>query len=485
MSGAAQAQNKATLDVNETLFSVIAAINVCGYDQELTISSPVRLQVRSELAEAAGSPQAAAAAKEMCLFYRDHHQADAAHELAQYISLALSLGDPPDFKPKWEEADLPPDASYVLGFVPLLKRYAAAAKLHSVWLKHAGQYDALIEQYHEAVARMIASTDTYLRMPLAGYLGRSYTIYLEPMGAPGEINSRNYLHDYYFIVVSPADNNIHMADLRHTYLHFVLDPLIAKRATALQRIKPILASVQSAPLDEEYKNDTGLLLIESLIRAIEARTPADPKMPDKERLALVKRDEQEGFILTGYFYNQLRDFEKENTGLQDAFPDWLHNMDVDSIKKLASNTQFAAQAQPEVIRKSNPASPTKVEQAERALAGGNPAGAAQLAQEAINANEDTAKAYFVLARVATLGGNMQEASDDFTKSLQSAKDPRIAAWCHIYLGRILDLQDEREEAVAQYQAALNMGDASPDTKAAAERGLKEQYQPPAAREKSQ
>ena len=50
-----------------------------------------------------------------------------AHQLAQYVSLALNLGDPPNFPPKYQEADLPPDASYVLGFVPLLKRYAAAA----------------------------------------------------------------------------------------------------------------------------------------------------------------------------------------------------------------------------------------------------------------------------------------------------------------------------------------------------------------------
>ena len=49
---------------------------------------------------------------------------------------------------------------------------------------------------------------------------------------------------------------------------------------------------------EEYKTDMGLLVIESLIRAIEARTPADPKLPDKDRLAMVNRDEAEGFVLT-------------------------------------------------------------------------------------------------------------------------------------------------------------------------------------------
>jgi tetratricopeptide (TPR) repeat protein len=446
---------------------------------------PIRQQVRAELVEASESPQVASAAKEMCQFYTEHRQNDASHNLAEYISLALNLGNPPDFTPKFQEADLPPDVGYVLGFVPLLKRYAAAAQLHSVWMKHQAQYNGLIDQYHEPVARMITATDTYLRMPLAGYLGRSYTIYLEPMSAPGQVNSRNYRQDEYYMVVAPQGNNIHMPELRHTYLHFVLDPLIAKRATALQRLRPILASVQTAPMAQEYKDDMGLLLIESLIRAIEARTPSDPKLSPVERQAMVKRSEGEGFILTGYFYEQLRDFEKENTGLQDAFPDWLHNLDVDSIRKLASNTRFASAAEPEVIHSAKGASQSRVEQAERALASGNPSGAAQLAQEALSAKEDPAKAYFVLARVATLSGNMEEAHDDFSKSLESAKDPRVAAWCHIYLGRIYDLQDSRDEALAQYKAALEAGDISSDTKAAAERGLKEQYQPPAARQQSQ
>ena len=195
------------------------------------------------------------------------------------------------------------------------------------------EYLALIDHYHEPVAHMITSTDTYLRMPLAGYLGRSFTVYLEPMSAPGQVNSRNYLQDYYYLVISPSGDNLHMEALRHTYLHFVLDPLIAKRATALERLKPVLVAVQKAPMAQDYKLDPGLLVVECLIRAIEARAPLDSKLPEKERQAMLQRDEAEGFIFTPYFYDELRDFEKENTGLQDAFPDWLHNIDVDHEKK--------------------------------------------------------------------------------------------------------------------------------------------------------
>jgi len=484
LSTLATAQSRATLDVSETLFSVVSAMNVCGYDEELETSSPIRLEVRADLVEASKSPAAAAAAKEMCLFYRQHRQGDMAHDLAQYVSLAINLGPPPEFTPRMAEADLPPDTAYILGFVPLLKSYYAAANLHAIWLKHQPEYEALVDQCHAPVAEMIQSVDTYLRMPMSGFAGRSFTVYLEPMSAPGQVNSRNYLQDFYYVVVSPAAN-LHMDALRHTYLHFVLDPLIARRGTSLERLQPILVPLQRAPMAQEYKTDTGLLVIECLIRAIEARKPMDPKLLENARAELVQKDEAQGFVLTGYFYNQLRDFEKGSAGLQTAFPDWLHGIDVDSEKKRAGRIAFAAEAEPEVMQASKRASQKridpKIDQAERALAAGNPAEAGKLAQESLQANEDSARAYFVLAKVASLGGQMQTAQTDFQKALDAGKDPHVIAWSHIYLGRILDIQEERDGAVAQYKAALATNDVPEDAKTAAEHGLQTPYQPPTAR----
>jgi hypothetical protein len=53
------------------------------------------------------------------------------------------------------------------------------------------------------------------------------------------------------------------------------------------------------------------------------------------------------------------------------------------------------------------------------------------------------------------------------------------------MGRLLDLQDDREDALVQYKAALDTGDASADTKAAAERGIKAPYEPPAGKAQPQ
>jgi hypothetical protein len=54
----------------------------------------------------------------------------------------------------------------------------------------------------------------------------------------------------------------------------------------------------------------------------------------------------------------------------------------------------------------------------------------------------------------------------------------MLAWSHIYLGRIHDIQDERDEAVAEYRAALTVRDGQADTRQAAEKGIQQPYAVP-------
>ena len=116
----AQNAPKVTLDTSETLFTILAAMNTCGYDQELSTSDPIRKQVRGEISRAAHeSDDALEATNLMCQYYHEHVRPDSARDLAQYISLALYLGDSPNFLPKVKEAELPPDAANVVGFARL------------------------------------------------------------------------------------------------------------------------------------------------------------------------------------------------------------------------------------------------------------------------------------------------------------------------------------------------------------------------------
>jgi hypothetical protein len=75
--------------------------------------------------------------------------------------------------------------------------------------------------------------------------------------------------------------------------------------------------------------------------------------------------------------------------------------------------------------------------------------------------------------------DMAGAQSYFERALQAAHEPKVVAWSHIYLGRIFDLQEEREQALSHYRAAMSAGAVLPEIKAAAEQGLSKPYEPPA------
>ncbi len=493
---AAQPTSKVTLEAGEPMFAVMTAINVCGYDQELNVSAPLRARVREEVAAAVRESKVAGeAAANLCAFYRDHKQSTPAADLAQYVSLAINLqasptsASAPKFATAVPEADLPPDASYVLGLLPLLEHFYDAAGVHKIWLKHRPEYDALIESFHDPIANLLTATDVYLKMPINGYAGRLFTIHIEPMAAPGQVNARNYGENY-FLAFAPDHGQAPLPQIRHTYLHFVLDPLAAKHGTELKRLDPLMDGLRAAPMDAAYKQDKGLLVNECLIRAIEARLQAKAKEDESARRQQVERAAAEGFILTPFFYEQLIEFEKTPQSLRDAYPDFLHNLDVDRERKRLKSIAFASQSAPEMVQASKPkqnvvGAPGQLDQAELSLESGDIDRAQQLAQQVLDQKdqkagqqEDPGRAWLILGKVAAKKKDMAGAQADFAQALSTAKDPGVLGWAHIYLGRIYDLKDHRNQAVEQYQKAITP-DALPDVRAAGYRGIERPYEPPA------
>jgi hypothetical protein len=477
----AQATLPVSLDTSETLFSVMAAINACGYDQELAASEPVRSQIRTEMAQAAeNSERAKTSLEELCVFYRDHQRATAPLDLAQYVSLAFNLGEPPAFTPRVKEADLPPDASYVLGIVPRLQRFYINTDLHQIWERHRRDYETALDSIHDPISKMVAATDGYLRRITGNVGARRFVVYAEPLAAPSQVNARIYGEDY-FTIVTPGPGPLPIDAVRHAYLYYVLDPMAAQRGLTMQRLAPILNGLKAAPMDQSYKQDVSLLVTESLIRAIEARLTVAGKTKEAEnqRQALAQSAAEEGFVLAPYFEQQLASFEKSDQGFQLAYADWLHGIDVAQESKRASKLVFASKATPQNVQRA--ARPKLLDYAEKRFAAGDLKGATELAQRALDEKrEDPARALFVLAQVATANRDMSGARTYFQRALSAAHEPRLIAWSHIYLGRICDLQAERDQAVDHYHAALQAGDNNPATRAAAERGLQRPYEPPDA-----
>ena len=475
----AQNQSSVALDISETLFTVLTAINTCGYDQELGVSDPLRSRVRSELARARQGSQAAKdATQAMCQYYEEHKQRDSSKMLAQYVSLALYMNPPPNLTAKAKEADLPPDVAPVLGILPLMQKFYETTGLHGIWEGDRQAYSGLTERYHQPLAKMLFDTEIYLKVPSAQHLGRQFTVYVDPMGAPGQTNARNYGADYYVVISPGAGSSLKTEQIRHTYLHYLLDPLAMKYPTSMKRLEPLLASVKTAPMDESFKSDVSLLVTECFIRAIETRTAGSAKAPETEREQAIQKSSQQGFILTPYFYEALVRFEKDPTGLRNAYGDLVGAIDLRKEQKRATQVTFAASSDPELLHLSRPLEGKLLVAAEQRLTAGDADSAQKLAQQALEEkNEDPGRALFILAEVATHNSDMQGARNYFERALEVAHEPKVVAWSHIYLGRIFDLQEDREAALDHYRAAANAGSALPEAKAAAELGLQQPYEP--------
>jgi tetratricopeptide (TPR) repeat protein len=190
---------------------------------------------------------------------------------------------------------------------------------------------------------------------------------------------------------------------------------------------------------------------------------------------------QQGFILTRYFYDSLIAFEKDPAGIRNAYSGLLEGIDVKKEYKRASEIRFVSEASPELLHLSRPNDQRLLQTAEKRLASGDLKTAQELAQQAIDeGREDKGRALFVMAQVATANKDMAGATGYFERAIQVAQEPKVVAWSHIFLGRIYDLQEQRDTAVDHYHAALTAGSTLPEVKAAAERGLKQPYEPPSA-----
>ena len=131
-------------------------------------------------------------------------------------------------------------------------------------------------------------------------------------------------------------------------------------------MQPILKEVRDAPLDFRYRSDTVALVVECLIKAIEARTmdtgipeyriPAGversdlpryeherqltPQKMEAVRVAAVHHDMAQGYVLTQYFFEQLIQFERDPASLRDTIGEMVYGMDIDQQVHRARQTQF-------------------------------------------------------------------------------------------------------------------------------------------------
>jgi len=472
LAAGTNAADKGQLDFSPSLFTVMAAINASGY--EINAGSPNNDPLREQIRQAVAASKAPVLV-ELKQFYEGHRQRDASADLGQYISFALSTTGPPEFTFRYKPTEVPPDAQTLEGLGPLLVRFYREANIAELWNRSQPAFERALERYHAPVSRSILEVNAYLRNPTSGYLGRTFQIYLDLLGPPNQVQTRSYGNEYFVVVTPSADPRID--DIRHAYLHYLLDPLATKYGEEVLESKSLIDYAQGAPaLEEIYKSDYLLLTTDSLIKAIEARLPGHAESVDE---AL-----REGYILAPYFAEKLTVYEKQKEAMRLFFPEMVKQLDVGHESKRLAGVQFAAEKRVRAARvvEAQPRVEAPVlktlEQAERHYGNRDYERARQAYLQALEQTGEKplhARAYYGLARIAVLKNDAETGEQLFRKALESTPDPYVAAWAHVYLGRLSDIAGNRDEATHHYQLALAIDGASAAARQAAAKGIHQTF----------
>lgn len=458
------------LGSNETLFAVLAAINVAGYDEgvQLPDANPIRRQLREAIAK-----QDIEVLPALRQFYRKHLQKNGVQDLSQYISYALSVTGPPDFAWKTRDVDVPPDAMSLAEFTPLLIDFFRQAHVDELWQRARPAIDKEMLKYHSPLLAMTTTVDAYLRVPAGGYLGRRFSVFIDLLATPEQIQTRNYGDDA-FVVATPSDNP-RVFDIRHAYLHFEIDPIVIKYGVDLDPKRSLLDLVQNAPLEENFKNDFVLLANESLIKAVESRLDRNP--------AEIDRAARQGFVLTPFFAEQLPVFEKQEQGMRYYFEEMVKAIDLRRETSRIAAIRFDAASLVRVGKQVTVAAPepqlsasgATLEKAEDLYLKRSLEDAKQLylkSLEQTGSAEEHAQAWYGLARIAVLQNDPNAAVKLFEKTLGGSPDGQTKAWSLVYLARLARAAGDPERAGKFYQDALGVAGASEQALKAAQTELK-------------
>ena len=221
------------------------------------------------------------------------------------------------------------------------------------------------------------------------------------------------------------------------------------------------------------------------------------RLPAQQQAIEADDADKQGYVLIRPLLAALAKFERSTPAMSLYFPELVGSIDaaaeVKRVQALAFEREPSSAAPPRTV---GPTAGTQAKlgaEGEAALAEGqrliaiqDAAGAAAAFERVLKIVPGQARALYGLAVASVLQGNAAGARELFEQVVHTATTPADAAtrpdsdalaWSHIYLGRMDDLDGDREEALDEYRAALAVADAPEASRTAAQRGLEQEYQP--------
>jgi tetratricopeptide (TPR) repeat protein len=264
-------------------------------------------------------------------------------------------------------------------------------------------------------------------------------------------------------------------EFRHQYLHFLLDPYALRFTLPRETRLALTQFIDTTPnIDEQYRSDLQFLVTESLIKAVELRMNKAPESTASTELDAAIRA---GAVLARHFYESLKTFEESPEGIRLFYPTMVKSIVMDKV------TSAFAEAQKTAVVVQKKPEPTELEkvlrEANAQLGNNNLETAVEQFQKVLETYDDTnGEALYGLGIIASIQNRREIAKNYFSRALQSpSSENATKVWSHIYLGRIFDLEENRQDAIQQYQSAIDLGDDTRSAQEVARRGLKEPFSP--------
>jgi Tetratricopeptide repeat len=486
----ASASEPATVsaEASPQLFATMCALYAAGFvpDSATLDGDPGFNALRSQLLALDGPATVALRA-----FYRDHVLADRAAMMSRYVTFALVVAPPPKFAFTLNPDALPPDALALEGFNEVLANFYQEAQLDQLWQRLQPGYDRVLAVVRQPLGNMVLLETGYLRELLRPNR-RTFSVYVEPL-VGGLTNVRN-MGDRYAVVVNPS---VDFSDeIRHAFLHFLLDPLPIRYAVNLKGVVPLYQAALRAPrLPFEFHNDFSAFVTECLVHAVELQIR---RLTPTQLVAELNAADSDGYVLVRPLMRALDKFQASEPPMSAYFPDLIRSIDVGAEFTRVKALAFAPASNDEELVADNKKSPVSrssgslglapdvaalLADGERRIAAQDAPGAAAAFGRVLEQAPNQPRAVYGLAVASILQGDGAHARELFEQVVGAASgttaatDPLALAWSHIYLARMNDLDGNRDQAVAEYRAALAVDGAPEAARAAAQRGIAEAYQP--------
>ena len=129
-----------------------------------------------------------------------------------------------------------------------------------------------------------------------------------------------------------------MDDIRHAFLHFLLDPIAIRYRVQASKAAPLLEFAARAPqLPVDLRDDFTSFFDECLVRAVELRLR---HLSPAELTAAIDQADGEGYVMVRPIYAGLSGFEKSEPAMSYYLPDLIKGINVEAEQRRLRDVTF-------------------------------------------------------------------------------------------------------------------------------------------------